>query len=523
MPSRSTILRRALVVCLPLAGAACVLVSISSGTRVRAIDPRFPYDVKSPVKAHLKDGSTIVYEDGIHVQGNTLTARGNGQRVGALNEYLPLAPIPFDSIVGLETFDREINAPASVLVSAVTMTASFAVDVAAAVLIFGSCPTIYADSAGKPALEAEIFARRISPLLEARDIDLLKTRGDSAGVITLDVRNEALETHYINHLELLEVRHDPRTQVIPDEHGRPLVVSDFSAPASARDRAGRDVRATLARADRDVFTTDSVTLARATGEDPGDYIELAFPRPRGDSAVIGLELRSSLLNTVLLYDLILGAPGARSIDWLQRDMHRIVPMIQFGQWYRKNFGLRVAVREGHGWREIERHPTYGPVAWRRAATVVPVLEEDSLRVRLSFTADEWRIDWVGVAADFMRPRPRLIGVTRVRSDNDSLATVAKRNLRAADDRYVRTQPGDRFWASFDVGPAPKDSARTFLLASQGYYIEWIRGKWLQSDSGNVAPFVPSSASLEKALRLWASQRNSADQKFYSTRIPVRKS
>ena len=515
--------RRTLVACLPLAGAACVLVSISRGTQVRALDPRQPYDVKSPVKAHLKDGSTIVYEDGIHVQGNTLMARGNGRRVGALNEYLPLEPIPFDSVVGLETFERDVNRPASALVSAVTMTASFVADVAAAVIIFGSCPTVYADSAGKPALEAELFARRISPLLEAREIDLLKTRGDSAGVVTLDVHNEALETHYINHLELLEVRHDPRMQVIPDEHGRPLVVGDFSAPASARDRANRDVRATLARADRHVFTTDSVVLARATGEDPGDYIDLAFPRPAGDSAVIGLELRSSLLNTVLLYDLMLAAPGARSIDWLERDMHRIGPMIQFGQWYRKNFGLRIAVRDGKRWREIERHPTYGPVAWRRAATVVPVLEEDSLRVRLSFTADEWRIDWVGMSPTFTRPRPRLIGVTRVRADNDSLAAVAKRNLRAADDRYVRTQPGDRFWVSFDVGPAPKDSARTFLLASQGYYLEWIRGKWLARDSGDVAPFVPSSASLEKALRLWASQRNSADQKFYSTRIPVRKS
>ncbi|MFL5613544.1 MAG: hypothetical protein ACJ796_07790 [Gemmatimonadaceae bacterium] len=522
-PVRWKLLRRTLVACLPLAGVACVLVSISSGTQVRGLDPNNPYDVKSPVKAHLRDGSTVVYDDGIRVKGHTLTARRGGRRIGVLNEPLPLEPIPFDSVVGLETFERDVNGPASTLVSAVTMSVSFVVDVAAAVLIFGSCPTIYADSAGKPALQAEIFARRISPLLEARDIDLLHTRADSAGVVTLDVRNEALETHYINHLELLEVRHDPRQQVIPDEHGRPLVVGDFSAPVSARDRANRDVRATLARTDRDAFITDSTVLARATGEDPGDYIDLAFPRPAGDSAVIGLELRSSLLNTVLLYDLMLAAPGARSIDWLQRDMHRIGPMIQFGRWYRKNFGLRVAVRDGQRWREIERHPTYGPVAWRRAATVVPVLEEDSLRVRLSFTADEWRIDWVGMSEAFTRPRPRLIGVTRVRADNDSLASLAKRNLRAADDRYVQTQPGDRFWVSFDVGPAPKDSTRTFLLASQGYYIEWIRGNWLKRDSGDVNTFVPSSASLEKALHLWASQRDSADQKFYSTRVPMRKS
>src|ERR1041385_7053653 len=296
------------------------------------------------------------------------------------------------------------------------MVASAAVDVAAAIAIFGSCPTIYGDSAGTPALQAEVFARRISPLLEARDIDLLRTKPDSAGVLTLDVRNEALETHYINHFELLEVKHDGRHRAIPDEHGRPLVIGPTVPATAAHDRAGRDVRSTLERQDADVFRTDSVTLARATGEDPGDYIDVTFPRPAGDSAVVTLLMRSSLLNTVLLYDLMLAAPGGRSIDWLQRDMHRIAPAIRFGQWYRANFGLRVWVRDGRRYRQIERHPTYGPVAWREAATVVPVLEKDSLRVRLTFTADEWRIDRVAMAADFSRARPRLISGTRGRRE-----------------------------------------------------------------------------------------------------------
>lgn len=523
--NRSAVWRRALLACLPLAATACVLVSVSRGTRVQALDPRSPYDVKSPVRAHLKDGSTVIYEDGIRVFGGTIAANGRGRRVGALNESLTLGAIPFDSIVGLESYERDINQGATVLASAVTLSASLAVDffavVGTAVLLFGSCPTVYADSAGTPTLQAEIFARRISPLLEARDIDLIRAHADTAGVITLDVRNEALETHYINHLELLEVRHDRRRRVVPDEHGRPLIVDAFDAPTSARDRAGRDVLAPLKNRDRDAFITDSVTLARATGEDPGDYIDLAFPRPAGDSAVLDLVLRSSLLNTILLYDLMLTSPGARSIDWLQRDMHRIGPMIQFGQWYRKNFGLRVAVRDGNRWRDIERHPTYGPVAWREAATVVPMLESDSLRIRLSFTADEWRIDWVGLTGTFSRPRPRLIGVTRVRADNDSLSALGKRNLRAADERYVRTQPGDRFWVSFDVGREPVDSSRTFLLASQGYYIEWIRGEWLKPVA-EPSTFAPSDAALEKALRVWAAKRDSADQKFFSTRIPVKK-
>jgi hypothetical protein len=98
--------------------------------------------------------------------------------------------------------------------------------------------------------------------------------------------------------------------------------------------------------------------------------------------------------------------------------------------------------------------------------------------------------------------------------------LAKRNLLAADDRYVQTKPGDRFWVSFDVGQRPSDSARTFLLASQGYYIEWVRGSWLKSGN-ETSTFQPSPEALERALKLWAAQRGSTDQKFYSTRIPVR--
>jgi hypothetical protein len=513
-----------LVLLLPcsLAAVSC-LVSISSGVTAKPItsSDRVPgYQVTSPVKAHLLDGSTVVYADGIVVRSDHIAARKGARRYGVLNEALPVSDVPLDSIVGLESYERRLDYPASFLLSTVSVAGTLVATAALAIAIFGSCPTVYADSAGVPVLQAEVFARRISPLLEARDIDLLHARPDSAGVLTLEVRNEALETHYINHFELLEVRHARGRRVIPDEHGRPLIVGSFTPPTSARDRAGRDVRETLARADGNVFSTDSGTLSRAGADDPGDHIDFTVPRPSGDSAVVGLRLRSSLLNTVLLYDMMLAGPGARSLDWLERDMRQIGPMLQFANWHRKYFGLRVSVWDGKAYREIERHPEYGPVAWREAATVVPVLEQDSLRVRLSFTADEWRIDWVGVAPDFWRPRPRLISVSGVRAANDSVASVVARNLRSADERYVQTSPGERFWVTFATGPAPRDSARTFLLASQGYYSEWLRPSWIQGTKDTTA-FVPSAASLATALHRWSTERDSLDKSFFSTRIPMR--
>jgi hypothetical protein len=235
--------------------------------------------------------------------------------------------------------------------------------------------------------------------------------------------------------------------------------------------------------------------------------------------VVALHLRNSLLNTVLLYDMMLASPGARSLDWISRDMRSIGPMLQFGRWYRGHFGLRVSVWDGRRWREIERHPTYGPVAWREAATVVPVLEQDSLRVRFTFAADEWRIGWVGLADEFSRPRPRLIPVTSIKATNDSIAALAHRNLRSADDRYLVTSPGERFHVTFDTGPEPVNATRSFLLASQGYYSEWIRGGWVKRATDSVT-FKPGAVALDRTLRRWNAQRDSIDRAFFSHRIPV---
>jgi hypothetical protein len=510
--------KRLIVLALPLLAACFVIVS--SGTEVTQVPRHYARtNVSSPVRAHLMDGSTVVYNDGIRVFGDTIHARIAGTRVGPLNDTIRLGPITVDSIVGLEVFERKVNAPATLMLSAIGTAVGTVATALGAALLFGSCPTIYADSAGVPVLQAEVFATRISPLLEARDIDLLSARPDAQGMLRLDVRNEALETHYINHLELLEVRHAVGTRLIPDEHGKPLVVGAWSAPAMARDGAGRELASVVARSDGNAFSTDSTVLANANARQPFDHIDLTFPRPAGDSAVIGLHLRNSLLNTVLLYDLMLAAPGARSLDWLSKDMRRIGPMLQFGRWYREHFGLRVFVHDGARWREIERHPTYGPVAWREAATVVPVLQRDSLRVRLRFAADEWRIDWIGMAGEFERPKTRTIGIARVTGLSDSLARAARDQLRAADDRYVQTGPGRRFWVSFETGATPPDSARTFLLASQGYYTEWLRGAWLKRATDTTV-FRPGAAALDETFRRYAAHRDSIHRAFFATRIPV---
>jgi hypothetical protein len=180
------------------------------------------------------------------------------------------------------------------------------------------------------------------------------------------------------------------------------------------------------------------------------------------------------------------------------------------------------VWENGEYREVARLSDSGPISWHDVGAVVPVPRgQTTLKLRLSFLADHWRIDRVAVASTARQGVSRAINIAQVTTANGHVETEALENLRDSDERYLQTSPGQRFFARFDVGHAPDAgmSARTFLLASQGYYTEWIRGSWIRNASVS-ASFVPTDASLITALRKWGSSRESFERRFMSFRVPV---
>jgi hypothetical protein len=481
--------------------------------------------VHSPVKAHLIDGSVVAFPSGVIVAHNEAVGRG-WRYPPTLRESTLVQGVSLDSVIGMEAFRTHTNLGRTVAYSA-AVTGALLIGTVAAICAsdpkcFGSCPTFYSDSAGTPVLEAEGFSYSISPLLEARDVDRLRAQPDSTGMLRLQVWNEALETHYINQLELLESVHAPDEFVLPDERARPVAVRHLTTPASVTDRDGRDVRALIAKAsDGEIFTTDSARLASATPKDPDDYLDLRFANPhRGDSLAVVLRLRNSLLNTVLFYDLMLAGPGARSIDWMASDLQRIGPTLDLGRWYANYLGLRVLAEVNGEWRQVARLSDYGPIAWRDVAAIIPAMPGDSVHLRLQFLSDQWRIDRVAIGDDVRRPRTRTVRLAAVTNAEGDPEPQALDNLRQADDRYVETTPPQRFTIDFAVGAEPNDSARTFFIVSQGYYTEWVRGSWL-AGTHDATTFKPGDDALDRVLRLWAAQKNTLEKSFYRTRIPVR--
>jgi hypothetical protein len=512
--------RLLLVTLVSLLGIACVV--ISSRTTQEFVEPATLRStrVRTAIKAHLMDGGLIVFPNGAVISATAVEGTGRRHNLLRTTES-PSGGIALDSIIGFEVYERRVN-PIRTLVytSASTVAAGFAAAVIA-IAIFGSCPTIYADSAGTPTLQAESFSYSISPLLAKRDVDRMSVRPDSAGVIRLAVRNEALETHHLDHMEIIELRHRPDELALPAPRGGALVVSDIASSAAVRDAAGRDVGRIVARADEAAFSTDSRYLDRAIAGGPlEDHLVISIPaRPGTDSVALVLRARSSLLTTSVLYEHLMGRQGALALDWMA-DLSRITSLARLATWYAGNFGMRVEVQDGDGWRQVVRLMNFGPTAWRTIGVALPAErgQRDSIRVRVSFIADAYRIDQLSIASRLRRVEQRRIGIARaVGSDGRARADIVTM-LARADDREVETHPGDQFWIEFDAGRDAGES-RTFLFAGQGYYVEWLRPAWMRN-AKSAEPFSPSRTSMPELLRSWRGGRDSLEAFFFARKVPV---
>jgi hypothetical protein len=501
-----------------LVAAACT--SAERRIEARVVDMESDASWESPTRAYLLDGSVVVLPQGATVEGGWL--RGAGARFDlTLASEEAFREVLLDSVLAVEAFrERDHYTAQSAVLIAGSIAASAVAVPALLVAIFGSCPTVYAvDQAGE-LLEMEAFSYSIAPLFESRDVARLMSGAGEDGILRLEVRNEALETHYIRNTELIEVRHSEGVRIAPGPGGVPVASGLPLPPRAAHDRAGRDVLQAILAMDGDAFRTSPEHLAAAGEGDFGDQLELLLPVPEGaDEVLLHLRARNTLLTSVLFYDVMLAGSGAAAVDWLGGGLDRIGTALEMGTWYAGKMGMGVEVEGPNGWEEVHRLPDTGPIAWKELVVPLPA-RESPMRVRLDFVADSWLIDWVGVAAPANELSVRRIEPSRVLGPSGDSDPAARKALLVTDTTHLVIFPGDRRTLEFDVGADRETGVeRTFLLGMQGYYVEWIRGSWL-AEARHHEPFRPDDGAIVAAIGRWREVMEDFERDFHASRIPT---
>lgn len=497
---------------------SCILaVSLLAGCSVKRVsralvppDQVSSLDRNSPfLKAHMRDGRVLVLSQW-RADPTARTVSGRGDALDANRGVVTRGDftVPLDSVALFET--NVIQNSGSVAALSVMTAASLVLTVACISnpkACFGSCPTFYVSDASGPKLQAEGFSSSILPSLEATDVDALYRVQAQDGRLEVHMKNEALETHVVRHVELLVV---PRAK---DERIFATAAGEFQrgrllSPPSRCNGPDGDCRLALLAFDG----SERSSLADSTDLAAREQVELEFADvPEGPLGLV-LARRQTLLSTYLFYQ-ALAYMGRSAVTWLATlERGGVDHAKHAGAIGRALGGIEVFVRgEDGAWLKAGEDSETGPLAADVRMLPLPKASEKPLRVRLRMTRGLWRLDWVALAALAGGVEPiRLRPVTVERSGPNGTETVAPGST-------LTTTPGDEYVFHFQL-PETGGPYELFL-ESRGYYLEWMRSAWLaEEDPGRAAMML---AQPDLALRLLApgfkAQEPGMERAFWGSR------
>lgn len=339
---------------------------------------------------------------------------------------------------------------------------------------FGSCPTFYLEGGNNSAIpNAEGFSNAICPKLEYGDIDALGELEKGKANITLTMRNEALETHCINELKLLafpkqmgEKIYHTRGDHFYQCHGIMPLKRAFSTEG--------DITPLLNKPDG----TERFSLADEHHLSSKEEIYLEFDaQENGTRPALVFHFRQSLMTTYFIYSAlgymgdqvsdILSAieTGTVSTDLLESGIYKELGDIEVYQYQEET---KKYIHLG-GFYET------GPIAINQQ--ILP-LEEDhapsAIRLKLVLNKGLWRLDYAGLTSIDCSVEPLVLHPTGVFRMNQA-QPHALLNLQDPAE-YMVSLPGQEYTISYTLPWT--DREYDLFLYSKGYYLEWMRAKWI---------------------------------------------
>ena len=471
-------------------------------------------DHASPfLKVHFRDGRAGVLS-AWSVDDSSRTVRGRGRMLDPNRR--PLAEgeltIPLDSVALFET--NLVRPSPSIAGLAVITGISLAITaycVANPKACFGSCPTFYVSDGVRPVLQAEGFSASIAPALEATDVDALWRARPGGSTLTVEMTNEALETHVVRSVRVLAAPRPAGARVVRTSDGTYRIATSPLEPREARAAEG-DCRAALSALDGDerFSAPDSTNLAAR------EEIDIDFGALPGGEVGIVLATRQTLLSTYLVYQ-ALAYLGTNAGRWLASLSSASPAEGEQVRGLARELGrIEVEVEESPAvWRTVGHAGETGPLATEVVCVPVPHPPDGSGRFRLRLARGLWRIDQVTLHRLGARVTPRALLPFRVssagREDPDALAALLD------STRTLVTGPGDRHAIQFRLPERPE--TYEYFLESRGYYMEWMRQEWIAEENPIAAlgMILDPGGTLRRLAPAYARAEPSAEQAFWNSR------
>ncbi len=475
------------------------------------------------IKAHFKNGDVCIFMGGWDIDESDSYLTGSGTRYNANRKIIDSGPmsIPLDSVAIFETNDLDEQRSKKVTAISIMMGIDLVLLGICATnpkACYGSCPTFYVNGNDNfHYSDAEGFSNAISPSMEYADIDAIGNYLSLDGNFTLTLKNEALETHCIDAVELLTfpisgnetVLHGNNDRFYLTEKNYELV--DAEGPEGSIknliDRADRVERFSLA--DEYNLASKEELLIDFENIDPNDNLGLE------------VSFRQTLMTTYFIYS---------ALSYMGEDVGEIMAEFESNEEIRSKLktgitellgGIEVYTRtdKSNAWMyEGSFHET-GPIAFNRQVLPLLTQGENNVQIKLVMNKGLWRIDQVRLVdiIEEVEPIPiNPIGVQHVDNEDEEAVSDLK-----ADDSYLITMPGDVYTIRYKLPES--DREYSMFIRSKGYYIEWMRNQWTkEKELVKLKKMVDFPALyLKNEARNYKEYERTMESEFWGSRVDAK--
>ncbi|MCU7493906.1 MAG: hypothetical protein HF314_03315 [Ignavibacteria bacterium] len=467
----------------------------------------FSNDLSPYLKAHMKNGSLYVLQDW-KIDDSKKIITGSGKKYDAYRNLLSSGTVEMseDSVAIFET-NTLVNSGS---VTALTVFTGITAAVTVFCIInpkacFGSCPTFYTRDSDTLRLQAEGFSSSISPSMEATDIDALYHSKVDCDEYSLEMRNEAMETHVVRSANLLCVEKSKKnSRVFCSPDGKFWQCDSIILPQRALGPEG-DCLSLLQKADG----IERFSVADSANLGEKEFIELDFKNVPGKNSGLILGCRQTLLSTYLLYQTF-AYMGSNAAYWVaQIERNKI--NVKGNEMLNMLGGIEVQVQDLYGnWQSAGFIDEFGPLATDFHIVPIKGIPEKNTKVRLKMTKGYWRIDYAALS-----PVSEAKNLTRLQPEEVLKGGKTDENARKIlcdSSRALVTLPGDTYELKYRIPSMFKDYE--LFLESRGYYLEWIRREWMKEE--NAARLAEILLNPEAALKRLAPEFKKVEPKMESS-------